>query len=495
MRGMSNRDAAARGLLGGTVMDEVKARREAEAPVMAERELVPQPTQRSAPAWPPSRAWCDDFLVHCVDRTMGGPVFRREDIERAMVLPEGTKATYLSIPGWENPKTVEPGQIWEYLGDGAVSMPANVVHTVAPPAAGPGDLAKFHSTPGGNPGWCVSAAKMLSHPGWRCVGFELPSGERVMVGEVRLNDFTDWTIASIKANACVRLTTRRGSEFSADTVVAVSGWPLEADATRRAIAEREGAPTLPVRAGGVRVIGWDLARPGELDRTGIVVGRYAGEIAAPTGEDHRDIVDALALSLQGISVVREDPEGRRWIENVSGERAGHRSRPGSPLVTPEQHARLLADLAAGPHGPGFAGPHVEAESPPRDSAIEARGLCLGIPWMSGETDRAYAARLDVEEARQVAQKILPDLARPIPFRAALSIPFEASLFTSPTAKEIRYLADAIQHLEAELSRGMRDARAVEEALAGFRWRTQHTGPGWLRPALDRYVAERARGGR
>lgn len=433
MRGMSNRDAAGRGLFGGTVMDEAKETRESESRAV-----------RRAPD-----------TVRFVRFAVNPP---------AVVPAEETYASFLPPPVWKNPTRVEAGQIWD-LGWYGVRGGRFTITSVDVDSASA--LMREETVPGGKYLADLAAfGRGRSH----CVGFQLPSGGRVIVGEVRTAFmYLSLHLCAVRPNA--RIAVRALDDGTPGFVMQASyldTFPLDVEATRRACADRidrDGVPALTLRPGGThpgqaRVISVDLATPG-------------GDFTAA-------------------SVWREDPNGHRRVEEVY-------RQPGAMVargLTPTSSTTPGEIRAPGPSWTGLsAGPHVEAEPPPRDHDSEARGLCLGIPWMSGETDRNYAARLDVEEARQVAQKISPLLARPIPFRASLAIPFEASSLSAPTVHEIRSLMDALYHLEAELSRGMRNERAIDEALAGFCQRTRRTGPGWLRPSLEKYVAERERGQR
>lgn len=458
MSGISNKEAAARRLLGGTVMDCATGTtktwpRHAHHPGPEHEEAYP--------------------LQH-------KPLLRREDIEQAMVLPDGASASFLSLPTWKNPESVEKGQIWTVRDGTQLGAVERLVE---------GDTRAHFGIAG------YGAIKSMLDPanGWRCIGFQLPNGQRVMVGEVRCSrPGSGWQVVSVRADGRVFSLATDGRGECESKVEAFALWPLDVEATRRAVADRidrEGVPTLVLRGdgtlNGARVVGVDRAAQGG-DRARGSVGRYSASFVAPSDADRADLRDAIALAMEKLRTEKPSAEYLRG---------------------PVPSAGLLADLQRDPawhmpaaaRGPSWsgvsAGPHVEAEPPPRDHDNEARGLCLGIPWRFGESDQAYRARLDVEEARQVAQKISPLLARPIAFRASIAIPFEALIYTAPTKIEIRYLADSLDHLEADLSRGMRDARAIEEALAGFRHRAQRHDPDWLTPSLERYVAERARGRR
>lgn len=163
-----------------------------------------------------------------------------EEVRRAIdaglvTLPPNVELQLLE-PKWPNPEHVEARQVWELHRAGFASAPL-VVRDVDSDSA----LLDGH-------GSAVLTDVMLdSASGWRCVGYELPDGNRIMVGEYRQGDAGDgssiWRVSQILDGARVRITSPVESSSPAEhhdvPVMAFARWSVVAtnDAAWRALRE------------------------------------------------------------------------------------------------------------------------------------------------------------------------------------------------------------------------------------------------------------------
>lgn len=113
-----------------------------------------------------------------------------------VTLPPGFDFTVVE-PAWPNPSSVEVGQIWEPGPKSFARHPMTVQEVDS-------DSALFSFG-------CVAKVALLDPSnGWRCVGYELPDGSRVMVGEWReLAPGRDpWRVAAVESDGFLALTRR-----------------------------------------------------------------------------------------------------------------------------------------------------------------------------------------------------------------------------------------------------------------------------------------------
>lgn len=116
------------------------------------------------------------------------------------VLPPGAAFEFIE-PAWPNPSSMEPGQVWDFNDFGCADGRYVVTHLYE---IGCANLRADR----GYDGACVCAMAIADPKHARCVGYELPNGSRVMVGEYRvaaLSGRLPWRVSAILDGARVLL--------------------------------------------------------------------------------------------------------------------------------------------------------------------------------------------------------------------------------------------------------------------------------------------------